>query len=92
MYSRLRVRSLIALEGVREVVLVVHVAVCAQVVVEAHLAFPTHTHDPVFLAAVADDVRVADTYGKTRQYALGFRGDRASGQLMSRSEWPTSVV
>lgn len=54
-------RSLVALEGVRHLVFVVHVAMCAQVIVEAHLAFPTHSHDAVLLAAVADDVRVADT-------------------------------
>lgn len=58
-YSRLRVCRLVALEGVTQVVLVVHVALCAQVVVEAHLALPAHAHDAVLLAAVADDVGVA---------------------------------
>lgn len=58
-YSRLRVRRLVALEGVTQVVLVVHVALRAQVVVEAHLALPAHAHDAVLLAAVADDVGVA---------------------------------
>lgn len=63
-YSRLRVRSLVALEGMSQVMFVVHVAMCAQVVVEAHLAFPTHSHDAMLLTAVANDVRVADTYGR----------------------------
>lgn len=58
-YSRLRVRRLVALKGVTQVVLVVHVALRAQVVVEAHLALPAHAHDAVLLAAVADDVGVA---------------------------------
>lgn len=61
-YSRLRVRCFVALEGVQEVVFVVHVAMRAQIVVEAHLAFPTHSHDAMLLTAVADDVRVPDTY------------------------------
>lgn len=55
-YSRLRMRRLVALEGVTQVVLVVHVALRAQVVVEAHLALPAHAHDAMLLAAVADDV------------------------------------
>lgn len=60
-YSRLGVRRLVAFEGVTQVVLVVHVALRAQVVVEAHLALPAHAHDAVLLAAVADDVGVAHT-------------------------------
>lgn len=44
-----------------QVVLVVHVALRAQVIVEAHLALPAHAHDAVLLAAVADDVGVAHT-------------------------------
>lgn len=52
-------RRLVALEGVAQVVLVVHVALRAQIVVEAHFALPAHAHDAVLLAAVADDVGVA---------------------------------
>lgn len=60
-YSRLGVCRLIAFKGVTQVVLVVHVALRAQVVVEAHLALPAHSHDAVLLTAVADDVGVAHT-------------------------------
>lgn len=75
-------RSLVALEGMREVVFVVHVAMSAKVVVEAHLAFPTHSHDAMLLAAVANDVRVADTYGTSEQYALEIR-DTSTGKPLS---------
>ena len=53
-------RRLVALEGVAQVVLVVHVALGAEVIVEAHLALPAHTHDAMLLAAVTDDVGVTD--------------------------------
>jgi hypothetical protein len=43
-----------------EVMLVVHVTLGAEVVVEAHLALPAHTHDAVLLAAVTDDVGVTN--------------------------------
>lgn len=49
-------RRLVALEGVRQVVLVVHVTLSAQVVVETHLTLPAHSHDAVLLTAVTDDV------------------------------------
>lgn len=52
---------LIALEGVGQVMLVVHVALRAEVIVEADAALPAHATEPMFLAAVADDVGVADT-------------------------------
>lgn len=61
-YSRLGVRCLVALKSVAQVVLVVHVTLGAQVVVEAHLALPSHSHDAMFLAAVTDDVGVAHTW------------------------------
>lgn len=61
-YSRLGVRRLIALESVAQVVLVVHVTLGAQVIVEAHLALPTHPHDAMLLAAVTDDVGVAHAW------------------------------
>ncbi len=49
-------RRLVALEGVRQVVLVVHVTLSAQVVVKTHLTLPAHSHDAVLLTAVTDDV------------------------------------
>lgn len=58
-YSRLGVCRLVALKSVAQVVLVVHVALGAQVIVEAHLALPSHSHDAMLLAAVTDDVGVA---------------------------------
>ena len=58
-YSRLGVCRLVTFKGVAQVVLVVHVTLGAQVVVEAHLALPSHSHDAVLLAAVTDDVGVA---------------------------------
>lgn len=58
LHLRLRVCRLVALESVAQVVLVVHVALGAQVVVKAHFALPSHTHDAVLLAAVTDDVGV----------------------------------
>lgn len=58
-YSRLGVRRLVALERVAQVVFVVHVTLGAQVIVEAHFAFPAHPHDAVLLTAVTDDVGVA---------------------------------
>lgn len=61
-YSRLGVGRLIALECVAQVVLVVHVALGAQVIIEAHLALPSHSHDAVLLAAVADDVGVTHAW------------------------------
>lgn len=36
--------------------LVVHVTLGAQVVIEAHLALPSHSHDSMLLAAVTDDI------------------------------------
>lgn len=57
---RLRVGGFVALEGMGEVVLVAHVAVQAQVVIEADFALPSHSANAVFLATIADDVRVAD--------------------------------
>lgn len=57
-YSRLGVRRLVALESVTKVVLVVHVTLRAQVIVKAHLALPSHSHDAVLLAAVTDYVGV----------------------------------
>lgn len=57
-YSRLGVCCLIALESVAQVMFVVHVTLGAQVVVEAHLALPSHSHDAMLLAAVTDDVGV----------------------------------
>lgn len=68
---RLGVCSFVALEGVAQVVLVVHVALRTQVVVEAHLALPTHAHDAVLLAAVADDVGVAHPCSARRGSWLG---------------------
>ena len=56
LYSRLRMCSLVALEGMAEVMLVVHVALRTQVVVKAHLTLPAHSHDAVLLTAVTDDV------------------------------------
>ena len=44
-----------------KVMLVVHVALCTEVIVKADTALPTHTTKPMFLAAVTDDVGVADT-------------------------------
>lgn len=41
--------------------LVVHVTLCAQVVVKTHFALPPHSPYTVLLAAVTDDVRVTDT-------------------------------
>lgn len=66
-YSRLRMRRLVSLEGVGQVVLVVHVALRAQVVVETHFTLPPHSHDPVLLTAVTDDVGVTDTLENRNQ-------------------------
>ena len=52
--------SLVTFEGMAQVMLVVHVALGAEVIVEAHLALPAHTHDAMLLAAVTDDVGVAN--------------------------------
>lgn len=60
-YSRLGVCRLVALECVAQVMFVVHVTLCAQVIVEAHFAFPTHSHDAVLFTAVTDDVGMAHT-------------------------------
>lgn len=60
-------RRLVALEGVRQLVLVVHVTLSAQVVVETHLTLPAHSHDAVLLTAVTDDVRMSDTYEEERE-------------------------
>ena len=57
--SRAGVGRLVALEGVGQVVLVVHVALRAEIVVEADTALPAHAPQPMLLAAVADDVGVA---------------------------------
>lgn len=58
---------LVTLEGVAQVVLVVHVTLGAQVVIEAHLALPSHSHDAMLLAAVTDYVGVAHAWkGKER--------------------------
>lgn len=57
-YSRLRVCRLVAFKRMTEVVLVVHVTLSAQVIVEAHFALPSHSHDAVLLAAITDDIGV----------------------------------
>lgn len=50
-----------------QVMLVVHVTLGTQVIVEAHLALPAHSHDAVLLAAVTDDVGVTHPWvGKER--------------------------
>ena len=54
-------RCLVALESVAQVVLVVHVTLRAKVIVKAHFAFPTHSHDAMLFTAVADDVGMAHT-------------------------------
>lgn len=69
--SRARVGSLIALEGMGEVVLIVHVALCAEVIVEADAALPTHAAEPMFLTAVTDDVGVPDTWGQGGMGSVG---------------------
>lgn len=61
-YSRLRVCRLVALKSVAQVVFVVHVTLGAQVIVEAHLALPSHSHDAMLLAAVTDDVGVTHAW------------------------------
>lgn len=58
--------GLVALEGMAQVVLVVHVALGAEVIIEAHLALPAHTHDAMLLAAVTDDVGVTHPWGRRR--------------------------
>lgn len=45
-----------------EVVLVVHVALRAEVVVEADAALPPHAPQPVLLTAVTNDIGVADAW------------------------------
>lgn len=65
-YSRLGMCCLVSLESVAQVMLVVHVTLGAQVVVEAHLALPSHSHDAMLLAAVTDDVGVADSWSGRR--------------------------
>lgn len=65
-YSRLRVCRLVALESVAQVVLVVHVALGAQVIVKAHLALPSHSHDAMLLAAVTDNIGVAHPWSRTK--------------------------
>ena len=50
-----------------KVVFVVHVALCAQVIVIAHFALPPHTHDPMFLAAITDDIGMAYPWIEDRQ-------------------------
>lgn len=52
---------LVALEGVGEVMFVVHVALRTEVIVKADAALPAHAAKPMFLAAVTDDVGVTDT-------------------------------
>lgn len=53
---------LVALESVAQVMFVVHVTLGAQVIVKAHFAFPTHSHDTMLFAAVTDDVGMAHTW------------------------------
>lgn len=60
-YSRLGMCCLITLESMAQVMLVVHVTLGAQVIVEAHLTLPSHSHDAMLLAAVTDDVGVTHT-------------------------------
>lgn len=67
-YSRLGMCRLIALKSMAQVVLVVHVTLGAQVIVEAHLALPSHSHDAMLLAAVTDDVGVAHPWSGRRLY------------------------
>lgn len=50
-----------------EVMLVVHVTLGAQVVVEAHFALPSHSHDAVLLTAVTYDVGVSHPYEEQKQ-------------------------
>lgn len=64
--SRARVGCLVALEGVSEVVLAVQVALCAQVVVHADAALPAHAPQPMFLAAITDDIGVPHAWGRGR--------------------------
>lgn len=77
--SRLGVSGLVALEGVGQVVFVVHVALGAQVVVKAHFAFPPHASDAVLLAAVTDDVGVTDTWGRKREWEIHMNSREKSG-------------
>lgn len=58
-YSRLGVCGLVALESVAQVMFVVHVTLGAEVIVEAHFAFPTHSHDAMLFTAVTDDIGMA---------------------------------
>lgn len=44
-----------------KVMLVVHVTLRAEVIVKADTTLPAHATKPMFLAAVTDDVGVADT-------------------------------
>lgn len=55
--------SLVALKGVCQIMSVVHVTLSAQVIVKTDEALPAHAPQPVFLAAVADDVGVPHTWG-----------------------------
>lgn len=57
---RPRMGSLVALKRMGEVVFVAHVALHAQIIIKADVALPAHATDPVLLAAIADDVGVAD--------------------------------
>lgn len=66
-YSRLGVCCLVTLESVAQVVFVVHVTLGAQVVVEAHFALPSHPHDAMLLAAIANYVGVAHTWGSEEE-------------------------
>lgn len=72
-YSRLGVCCLITLKSMAQVMLVVHVTLGAQVIVEAHLALPSHSHDAMLLAAVTDNVGVAHAW----------KGRRGSGRKVS---------
>lgn len=65
-YSRLGMCGLVALKRVAQVMLVVHVTLGAQVIVKAHLALPSHSHDAMLLAAVTDDVGMADSWSGKR--------------------------
>lgn len=72
---------LVTLKSVAQVVLVVHVTLCAQVIVEAHLALPSHSHDAVLLAAVTDDVGVAHTWRGRRGVSRKVSGVKKSIRL-----------
>ena len=90
--SRARVGRLVALEGVGEVVLAVHVALRAQVVVEADAALPAHTPQAMLLAAVTDNVGVADAWGRGRVRGRGASAPHPPGPLSRAPIWASSSV